>query len=307
MSSPAPVKQTHGFLFAFAAYTTWGLLPLYWKCLYTVSPIQILCHRVLWSSVLLAGVLSFRHDWGWLRAFVRQPKKLMLYACSTSMLTLNWLVYIWAVNTGHILDSSLGSFMTPLLSVLLGRVVLGERLSAQQKVAVALALLGVGWITVASGVFPLVALCLAASFALYGLLRKKAPLPVLEGLMLESFLTLPLALAALGWFEWHGCGSFGHAGSATNLLLFSTGVVTVVPLFLFAHGAQRLRLATLGLIQYISPTLQLLLGVMLYHETFNSTRIIGFVCIWAGLLFYALSSMRSLFTGLSQRTVTGKL
>jgi chloramphenicol-sensitive protein RarD len=266
---------------------------LYWKPLETIAPVQILCHRILWSALFMALILGIKSHWGWLDAFRRNPGKLAIFALSSTTLSLNWLLYIWAVNTGHVVESSLGYFINPLVNVLLGRLVLGERLGTPQKIAVGLAALGVIWMTVQLGTLPWISLGLAFSFGLYGLLRKQAPLPSLEGLALETFLLGPLALVALLWFQWKGVGSFGHISMRDNFMLVGAGVVTSVPLLLFANGARRLTLATLGLIQYISPTLQLLLGVFLYHEAFDSTRAIGFAFIWGGLLIYTLSSVRT--------------
>jgi chloramphenicol-sensitive protein RarD len=270
------------------------LFPLYWKPLEAIAPLQILCHRIIWSALFMALVLTCKSHWGWLGAFWRQPRKLAIFALSSCTLSLNWLLYIWAVNSGHVVESSLGYFINPLVNVLLGRLVLGERLGRAQQAAVGLAALGVAWMTLQLGSLPWISLGLALSFGLYGLLRKRAPLPAIEGLALETFLLGPVALLLLLWFEWHGVGRFGHMGRVDNLLLIGAGVVTSVPLLLFANGARRLKLATMGLIQYISPTLQLLLGVLLYHEAFDSTRAIGFAFIWGGLLVYTLASMHAL-------------
>lgn len=294
MSSSSQSEQTRGVLFALGSYLCWGLFPLYWKPLQLISPIQILCHRIVWSAVFLLLVLVVKQHWQWLVPFRHEPKKLAIFALSSTTLSLNWLLYIWAVNSGRIVESSLGYFINPLVSVILGRVVLGERLGLLQKIAVGLAAIGVCWMTLQLGSLPWVALGLALSFGLYGLLRKQAPLPSLEGLALETFILAPFALIALIVFEWRGMGSFGHVGLTTNSMLVGAGVVTAVPLLLFAHGARRLTLASMGLIQYISPTLQLLLGVLLYHEAFDQARLIGFAFIWSGLVIYTMTSLRSL-------------
>lgn len=294
MASSAQTEQTRGVLFALGCYLCWGLFPLYWKPLHFIAPLQILCHRIVWSAVFLLIILSIKKHWNWLEPFRKDPKKLAIFALSSSTLSMNWLLYIWAVNSGHIVESSLGYFINPLVNVLLGRLVLGERLGLLQKVAVVLAAIGVCWMTLQLGSLPWVALGLALSFGLYGLLRKQAPLPSLEGLALETFLLAPLALIALVVFEWRGTGSFGHVGLTANSMLIGAGIVTAVPLILFAHGTRRLKLATMGLIQYISPTLQLLLGVLLYHEAFDQSRVVGFTFIWAGLLIYTLTSIRQL-------------
>jgi chloramphenicol-sensitive protein RarD len=197
---------SRGVLFTFIAFVIWGLFPLYWKPLHHMPALQILCHRIVWSAVFVAGILTVRHNWAWLGEAVRQPQKLAIFGLSSLMLSLNWLIYIWAVNAGHVVEASLGYFINPLFNVLLGRLFLAEKLTPIQRTAVALAAAGVAWITWCTGALPLIALSLAATFGLYGLLRKKAPLASLEGLALETFLMAPLALLALGWFQWQGQG-----------------------------------------------------------------------------------------------------
>ncbi|MBV8046234.1 MAG: EamA family transporter RarD [Paludibacterium sp.] len=292
--SAKSAESGHGVWYALGAYFCWGLFPLYWKPLEQISPLQILCHRLVWSALFVFLLLVVRRQWEWLQPFRREPKRLVFFMLSSLMLSSNWLLYIWAVNSGHIVESSLGYFINPLVNVSLGRLVLGERLNRPQKLAVALAACGVLWLTLQLGAVPWVALGLAVSFGLYGLMRKRAPLPSLEGLALETFLLAPLALVWLIVLEWRGVGRFGHLPGMLNLMLVSAGVVTAVPLLLFAHGARRLKLATLGIIQYVSPSLQLLLGVAIYHEAFDATRAIGFALIWAALLLYSGSSLRAL-------------
>ncbi|PXX82068.1 chloramphenicol-sensitive protein RarD [Rivihabitans pingtungensis] len=280
-------ETRRGVLFAMAAFFIWGLFPLYWKPLGQTPALQILCHRIVWSAVFVAGVLLWQRHWAWLAVSVRQPRLLGLFVASSLLLSVNWLIYIWAVNENRVVEASLGYFINPLVNVLLGRVFLGERLSPPQALAVLLAALGVAWLTLSLGALPWVALSLAASFGVYGLLRKQAPLPSLEGLALETFLLAPLAALALAWFHWQGQGAFGQHGLAVDALLMGAGVVTAVPLLLFASGARRLKLATVGLIQYIGPTMQLLLGVWLYHEPFGAARAVGFGLIWTALALYS--------------------
>jgi chloramphenicol-sensitive protein RarD len=294
MSTLLPGRQGRGVLSAFAAYFCWGILALYWRPLAHVPPLQIMCHRIVWSALFMVGVLTIRQRWSWAFVMVRRPEKMRVYALSSAALSFNWLLYIWAVNAGHVIECSLGSFMTPLVNVMFGCLVLGERLEPRQKLAILLALLGVLWLTFQSGTLPWVALGLAISFGIYGLLRKKAQLPSLEGVALESFLMAPLALAFLVWCAIKGVGSFGHAGLLENALLFGSGVVTVVPLLLFVKAARCLKLSTIGVIQYISPTLQLVLGVWFFHESFGRVRVVGFALIWAGLIVYALGSVKIL-------------
>jgi len=280
-----------GPLYAAGAYVCWGLFPLYWKPLHDIPALEILCHRVVWSALLVFALLMMHGGLAQVIAVAREPRRLGIFALSALTLSLNWVSYIWAVNHGMVVEASLGYFINPLFNVLLGRLVLGERLGRLQGVAVGLALLGVVWMAVSLGVMPWMSLFIAATFGLYGLLRKQAPLPSLQGLALETFLMLPLAASYLVWCAATGIGHFGHLPPLQTGMLVGAGVVTAVPLLLFAAGARRLTLTTLGLIQYISPTLQLLLGVLLYHEAFGSERLTGFAFIWAGLLLYSAPNL----------------
>ena len=237
--------------------------------------------------MFVTGILLIQRNWAWLGDSLRQPARLRVFALSSLLLSTNWLIYIWAVNENRVVEASLGYFINPLVNVLLGRVFLGERLTPVQASAVGLATLGVGWLTLSLGSVPWVALSQAGSFGVYGLLRKRAPLPSLEGLALETYLIAPFALLALLVLHWQGAGAFGHGSGLSDGLLMGAGVVTAVPLLLFASGARRLTLATLGLIQYVGPTMQLLLGVWLYHEPFGAVRAIGFGLIWAALALYS--------------------
>ncbi|MBA4708327.1 EamA family transporter RarD [Aquitalea aquatica] len=293
-SAQSRQDATRGVLFTFIAFLIWGLFPLYWKPLHHIPALQILCHRIVWSALFVAGILTVRHNWAWLGEAVRQPQKLAIFGLSSLMLSLNWLIYIWAVNAGHVVEASLGYFINPLFNVLLGRLFLAEKLTPIQRSAVLLAAVGVAWITWATGTVPLIALSLAATFGLYGLLRKKAPLASLEGLALETFLMAPLALAALLWFQWQGQGAFLNEAISSDVLLVGAGVVTAIPLLLFAAGARRLKLATVGLIQYIGPTIQLALGVWVFGEAFDSAKLVGFCLIWLALLLYSAAGLLSM-------------
>jgi len=280
-----------GMLYAIAAYAAWGLFPLYFKALQTISPTQILMHRMLWSLLFLCIVLAWRKQWSWLRGVVRSPRVLAGFVASAALLSGNWFVYIWAVNNGRVLDASLGYFITPLFNVLLGLLILGERLRPVQWTVVGLAAAGVAWLTWQSGHLPWIALTLAASFGMYGLLRKTAALGALEGLALETMLLFPLALAyliALTVQDQHG---FSGAPLSVQLLLAASGPITAIPLLLFAAGARRIPLSVLGLLQYIAPSLQLLLGVWLYHEPFGGARMIGFILIWSALAIYSMEGL----------------
>ena len=291
----AATHSKNGVISAICAYMAWGLFPLYWHMLAGVPATQILGHRLVWSAVLVFIILMVQRNWGWVRQVAADKRILGFFMLSTTILSSNWLLYIWAVNNGHVIESSLGYFINPLMSVLLGRVMLGERLSRMQLLAIGLATLGVLWLTWQGGRVPWIALGLAITFSVYGFLRKIGRLPSLEGLALETFLMLPLALGALLWFEWQGTGSFGHAGLNTSLLLAGAGVVTAVPLLWFAAGARQLTLTTLGLLQYIAPTCQFLLGVWFFHEPFGGLRLLGYVLIWSGLAVYTGTGLWSLY------------
>ncbi|WP_344761225.1 EamA family transporter RarD [Actimicrobium antarcticum] len=276
-----------GMLFAATAYIIWGLFPLYFKALQAIAPTQILLHRMVWSLLLMLCVLAWRRQWGWLRDVARQPKVLASFALSAVLLSTNWFIYIWAVNNGRIIDSSLGYFINPLVNVLLGYLLLGERLRFGQWIAVALAACGVAWLTWQSGHPPWIGLALALSFGVYGLMRKTAKLGPLEGLSLETLLLFPFALGYLGWLTLHHQNAFLSASATSQWLLVAAGPITAIPLLLFAAGARRIPMSTLGLLQYLGPTLQLLLGVLLYNEPFGQDRLIGFIAIWSALVVYS--------------------
>jgi chloramphenicol-sensitive protein RarD len=281
-----------GILAGVLAYTLWGLLPGYWKAIQVVPPLEILCHRTIWSLVFVLVVLAVRKQWAWVRRARSSPRTLLISLASACLLGLNWYTYIWAVNSGHVVDSSLGYFITPLVNVLLGVLFLRERLRIWQTVAIGFAAAGVLSLTVGYGAFPWIALTLAFSFGFYGLLRKISPLGSLEGLSLETAaLSLP-AIAYLIYREGTGVASFGHAGAATTLLLAGTGVVTALPLLLFAYSVRQVTLATLGILQYIAPTFQFFLGVLVYGEPFTPARLLGFVPIWLALVIYSMEGMR---------------
>lgn len=273
------------------SFFIWGLFPLYWRLLSTVPPTQIMAHRIVWCAALAGGFLTFSKGPMWWRVVVAQPRLLIMLCASALMVGTNWWLYIWAVNAGHIVETSLGYFINPLVSVLLGVVVLRERLDPLQWFAVVVAATGVAYLTWSFGTLPWIALTLALSFGTYGLLRKIAVVPAVDGLAIESSVLFLPALAYLMLMESRGLGSFGHLSLSTSLLLCLGGAVTALPLVLFAYGARRIPLATVGFLQYIAPTLQLLLGVFVFHESFTHTHLIGFGCIWAALVIYALNSL----------------
>lgn len=280
-----------GILYAASAFFIWGLFPLYFKLLKQVPSAELLVHRVLWSLLFLALILAWRKQWDWLRDLVRQPAVLGRFFCSALLLSSNWLLYIWAVNNDRVVDSSLGYFITPLVNVLLGFLLLKERLRAGQWLAVAVAACGVLWLTWQAGQLPWIALVLAATFGTYGLLRKTSSLGPLEGLSIETLLLTPLTLGYLAWLLWHGQFVFIQQPLTTQIWLMLAGPITAIPLLLFAAGARRIPLSLLGMLQYIGPTLQLLSGVLIYHEPFGLARMNGFIIIWSALAIYSLESV----------------
>jgi len=279
--------MNRGVWYGIAAYGMWGLFPLYWKALQHVPALEILSHRMTWSLLFVLVLLLVRRRWDWLKTAVHTPRTILLFIASALLLSTNWFVYIWGVNAGHIVETSLGYFINPLVSVLMGVFFLGETLRRVQWVAIALAAAGVIYLTVQYGALPWIALTLATSFALYGLIRKTAPLGSLEGLSLETALMFFPALGYLLYLEWTGTAAFGHVDPLTSLLLGFAGVATAVPLLLFAAGARRIKLATIGILQYIAPTLQFLIGVLVYQEPFTMDRVVGFSLIWLALLIYS--------------------
>ncbi|MCW5663274.1 MAG: EamA family transporter RarD [Piscinibacter sp.] len=281
-----------GIAYAALAYTLWGLFPLYFTRLQHVAASEVLVHRIVWSLAFVLALLAWRQRWSWLPDVLRRPRVLGAFAASALLLSCNWLTYIWAVTNGHVLDASLGYFITPLVNVALGYWVLHERPRAAQWAALALATLGVLWLTVQTGQVPWIALVLAASFGAYGLLRKIAVLGALEGLALETLLLAPPALVLLVLWWGRGPASFPAPDLATNLWLLGVGPLTAVPLLLFAAGARRIPMTTLGLLQYIGPSIQFVLGVWLFGEPFGGSRLAGFVLIWAALLLYSADGWR---------------
>ena len=281
-----------GIVCAALAFTWWGLFPLYFRIVTTVAPAEVLAHRIVWCLVLLLALLGVRRQWAWLAAVLRQPKVLGAFAASALLLSANWLIYIWSVNNGHVVDASLGYFITPLVNVLLGFSLLHERPRRAQWAALALACLGVAWLTWQTGRVPWIALALGATFGCYGLLRKIAVLGALEGLTLETLLLAPLALAALVLWEIQGHGSFPAPDLRTNLWLIALGPITAVPLLLFAAGARRLSMTTLGLLQYIGPSIQFVVGLWIFREPFTPAQLLGFGLIWFALGIYSLDGWR---------------
>lgn len=281
-----------GLLYAALAFGTWGLYPLYLQQIASVPPLEVVLHRSAWSLVFLAGVLAVLKRWAWLGPVLRQPRQLGLFAVSAVLLSGNWLVYVYAVMTGQVLEASLGYFINPLVSVLLGVLVLHERLRPVQWLAVGLAALGVAWLTFNTGRLPWMALMLAFSFGVYGLMRKTGRLGALEGLALETLLLAPLVLPALVLLTLQPGGAMARGDWALNGWLLLSGPLTALPLLFFAAAARRLPLATVGLVQYLSPTLQFMLGVWVFHEPLQPARLVGFVFIWTGLAIYSADALK---------------
>ncbi len=280
-----------GVLSAALAFLAWGLFPLYFHALNTIAPPQILASRVVFSVLFLAIVLTWRRQWGWVAALRGQPRVVGSFMASSLLLSGNWLLYIWSVNNGHVIDASLGYFINPLINVMLGYLVLKERLRPVQWLAIGIAAAGVLWLAWQAGHMPWIALMLALSFGAYGLMRKTAALGALEGLSFETMLLLPFAGAYLVWLSMHGQNGFVNAGGGTRALLVAAGPITAIPLLLFANGARRIPLSVLGLLQYIGPTIQLALGIYLFHEAFSGARLAGFAMIWSALALYAAEGL----------------
>jgi chloramphenicol-sensitive protein RarD len=284
-----------GTVYAALAFVMWGLFPLYFHMLPNVAAFELVLQRLLWSLLFLALVLAVMKRWAWLASLRQQPKQMLVFVSTALLLSVNSLVYVYAVQSNQVVQASLGYFINPLFNVLLGVLVLRERLGAVKWLAVGLATAGVVWLTWHVGELPWIALALAASFALYGLLRKTATLGALEGLALETALLAPLALPLLVWWTFFQGGALARGDLSLTALLAFSGPMSVLPLLLFAAGARRLPLASLGLLQYISPSMQLLLGVWLFNEPFDSARLLGFVLIWAALALVSADALRQMF------------
>jgi chloramphenicol-sensitive protein RarD len=275
--------QRTGVLAAVTAFLIWGTFPLYWKQLAAVPALEIVAHRTAWGFVAVAAWVTWRREWRHVRALAASPRTVLTLAASATLIVANWGIYVWAVNHGQIVESSLGYYINPLVNVVLGVVLLHERLGRARRLAVALAAAGVAILTIGYGRFPWISLALALTFGFYGLLRKRVAADAVHGLLYETAILAPAAAGYLAWLAWHGRGAFGLAGPHINALLVLAGAVTAVPLALFAVGARNLPLSTLGMFQYISPTCQFLLAVLLYREPFGAARAVAFSFIWAAL------------------------
>jgi len=279
-------------LYAIASYVLWGLFPIYFKALEAeVPPVDIVAHRIVWSFLFLLIVLTVRKQWAWVGPMLRQPRVIGGFVASALLLTANWTTYIWAVNNNHIVEASLGYFINPMVSVALGLVFLRERPRPLQWLAIAIAAGAVLWLTWQAGHPPWIALTLAVTFGGYGLLRKTASLGALPGLALETALVLPLALAFLAYTSLQDHNTFSSASTSTKWLLVAAGPITSIPLLMFAAGARRIPLSLVGVLQYITPSLQLLFGVWLYGEELDGNRLNGFILIWCALALYSAEGL----------------
>lgn len=296
MSDSARRQAVSGAAFAVAAYGAWGFNPIYFKALHQVPALEILGHRAIWSVLFLAGLVTLMGRWRQVRAALATRRVLLVLVVTTAIVGGNWLLFIWAVNDGRVLEASLGYYMNPLVNMVLGVVALKERLTRAQLVAVALAAAGVLNLTLQLGIVPWVSLGLALSFGVYGLLRKTAAVASVEGLFIEVLLLMLPSLGLLLWLDAQGVGHFAREGRWTDLLLLLAGPITALPLIWFASAARRLKLAMLGFFQYLSPTIQFLLAVFVYGEPFSLPRLVTFALIWTAVAVVSVDSLRRIRT-----------
>jgi chloramphenicol-sensitive protein RarD len=289
----AHTNPRSGLLYAGGAFFIWGAVPLYFATLRAVPAFEIIAHRVLWSMGFVGLLLGATRGFAQVRTVLQEPRLVARLALTSALVTGNWLTFVWAVNAGRILDTSLGYYITPLVNVLLGLVILRERLRPAQWIAVLLAVAGVLNQVWRLGQLPWISLVLALSFGSYGLFRKQVRVDPVVGLLVETGLASPFALAYLAYLGWAGSVRFGHGSHVTDALLMFLGVVTAVPLMMFAAGAQRLRLSTVGFLQYIAPSMSFLLAVFVYGEHLGAAQVTTFVCIWAGIAVYAVDNWRA--------------
>jgi chloramphenicol-sensitive protein RarD len=278
-----------GILYGVGAYVCWGFFPIYWKSLRQVPATQLIGHRILWSFLLLFAVILFTGQWGELRKTLNS-KVIRIYSIAAVLIGINWLVYVWAVNANYIVETSLGYFINPLLSVLLGVIFLKERLRIAQWIPVILASLGVAYLSYIYGRLPYIALTLSVSFGLYGLVKKISPLGSLHGLTIETGVLFLPALIYLIFVQTNNTGAFLHTGLTSDLLMIGTGLVTTIPLLMFATAARLIPLWVVGLLQYIAPTLQFIIGVFIYKEPFSHEQLIGFGIVWTALIIFLVEN-----------------
>lgn len=282
-----------GLIYGVAAYLCWGFFPLYWPLLDPASAYEVLAHRIVWTFVFCLGLLTLAHKWDAFFSIVRQRRLMVPLALASVVITLNWGGFIWGVTNGHVIETSLGYFINPLMTVLLGVFILGENLRRLQWAAVALGTVAVVVLTIDYGRPPWVALLLATSFATYGFLKKRANLGTIEALSVETTILTPFAVAFLVLLGFQGTLAFGHEGTLNTILLVGTGVVTAIPLLMFGAAAVRLSLTTIGILQYLGPILQFIFGLTIFGETMGTARWIGFVMVWAALVIFTYDAMRT--------------
>lgn len=279
-----------GLIFVFSAYALWGFFPIYFKFLHEAPALQIMAHRVTWSFIFLIFLIALRNEFS--QILKSLTKKIILtYTIAGTLLAINWLTYVWGVNAGFVVETSLGYFINPLVSVVLGVVFLKEKLRNFQWIPVVLAAIGVIYLAIDHGSLPWIALVLASTFGTYGLFKKIAPLPSIHGLTVETGAVLIPALLFLLFVEINGTAAFGHASSQTTFLLVLSGIITAIPLIFFASGAPKVPLTTIGILQYIAPTIQFLIGIFIYDEPFTSGQLVGFGIIWIALIIFTVEGL----------------
>lgn len=283
----------NGIVLAIGSYLMWGAIPIYFKMLGAVSTDEILMHRMIWSLVLLLGILGWRRQWAWLGPSLRNPGVMWRFLASAVVLTINWYGYVWSVNHGHVVEASLGYFINPLMNVMMGFLLLRERPRVVQWVAVGIATLGVAWLTWMVGDVPWAGLIIASSFACYALLRKTAPLGALEGLTLETMILFPFAAGLLGWMAANDQSAFTSSDIPllTKGLLLLSGPITAVPLLMFSAAARKISMTTLGILQYVAPTMQMLIAILMFGEPFGGMKLVGYSAIWTALVIFSVESV----------------
>lgn len=292
MTPPIRQETQKGLFYALGCYLFWGGFPIFWYPLYqsAMPATQIMAHRVLWSAVFAALLLIWFKKGAAIWQIFRQPKLLLCFVVSALLIGANWLIYLWAIVNNRVLDASLGYFINPLFNVLLGFIFFRERLNRWQLLAIVLASIGIAWLTIPMQQIPWVALLLAGSFGIYGLVRKLVPIEALVGITLETFILLPLALAYLIWCALNNTLIFSELSTLQTTILLTSGAATTIPLLLFTAGAQRISLSLLGILQYLSPSLQLLCGILLFNEALNGARLNAYMWVWAGLLVFLIGT-----------------
>ena len=282
---------SRGFAFALSAYLLWGFLPFFMKALSHIPPSEVIAHRVVWSVPIAVLVLALRGELAGLWPMLKQPRVLAMGAATAALISVNWGIYVWAIGAGHALDAALGYYINPLFSIFLGAVLLKEKLSPRQMVAIGLAAVAVALLTFEAGKLPLVALGLTVTWGFYAYLKRRLPLGANQGFMLEILIMTPFALGYMIWMGTQGSGHFGAGSLADTVLLLACGLVTAVPLMLYANGAKGLRLSTIGILQYIAPTMILIIAIVAFKEPFGSAQMLAFPMIWAALALYTSALM----------------